>query len=379
MKKIIAVAIAALPMAAMADVEIYGQLEGSIEAGNTFGYGDVFNTNTRVDDTGSKIGFKGTEDLGNGLKAIWQVESYLSIDGTTMNGGDNRANKFAGRDSFVGLQGNWGKVRLGRLSTYQNDSMERFDPWTYGTGVNGMSYTSANLLDGRIDNAVRYDTPNLNGFKASVLYGTDEKRYTTASGERSNSSVWNIGAGYEYAGYYVDAGYTYWGDANGAAAPTKGGDKSANYWRLEGGYAANNLLVALAYGQSKTYGSTLFGSVMNAARIQNVSADQYGSITAGDKVQAKEMALTVAYTMGNFTPRFSYARVFDINVTKGGVKKDYANNSIDQFVLGVDYALSKRTMAYASYGYVSHDATYAAGTDTKDNENTFALGLVHKF
>lgn len=378
MKKIIAVAIAALPMAAMADVEIYGQLEGSIEAGNTFGYGDVFNTNTRVDDTGSKIGFKGTEDLGNGLKAIWQVESYLSIDGTTMNGGDDRANKFAGRDSFVGLQGNWGKVRLGRLSTYQNDSMERFDPWTYGTGVNGMSYTSAKLLDGRIDNAVRYDTPNLNGFKASVLYGTDENRYTTASGERSNSSVWNIGAGYEYAGYYVDAGYTYWGDANGAAKATQAGDKSANYWRLEGGYAANNLLVALAYGQSKTYGSTLFGSVMSTA-IQNVSADQHDLIADGDKVQAKEMALTVAYTMGNFTPRFSYARVFDINVTKGGVKKDYANNSIDQFVLGVDYALSKRTMAYASYGYVSHDATYVSGTDTKDNENTFALGLVHKF
>ncbi|MCG9077007.1 porin [Laribacter hongkongensis] len=375
MKKIIAVAIAALPMAAMADVQIYGQLEAAVEAGNTFGYGDVFNTNTRVDDTGSKIGFKGTEDLGNGLKAIWQVEQKLSIDGTDVNGD----NTWATRDTFVGLQGDWGKVRLGKLSTFQNDSMERFDPWTYGVGVNGMSYTSANLLDGRVNNAVRYDTPNLNGFKASVLYGTDENRYKTASGERSNSSVWNIGAGYEYAGYYVDAGYTYWGDANGDAATKLGGDKSANYWRLEGGYAANNLLVALAYGQSKTYGSTLFGSVMSAADILNASADQYDSIADGDKVQAKEMALTVAYTMGNFTPRFSYARVFDINVTKGGVKKDYANNSIDQFVLGVDYALSKRTMAYASYGYVSHDATYVSGTDTKDNENTFALGLVHKF
>lgn len=61
MKKIIAVAIAALPMAAMAEVQVYGQFEGAVEAGNTFGYGDVFNTNTRVDDTGSKIGFpKGT-------------------------------------------------------------------------------------------------------------------------------------------------------------------------------------------------------------------------------------------------------------------------------------------------------------------------------
>ncbi|MCG9040986.1 porin [Laribacter hongkongensis] len=378
MKKIIAVAIAALPMAAMADVQIYGQLEGSIEAGNTFGYGDVFNTNTRIDDTGSKIGFKGTEDLGNGLKAIWQVESYLSIDGTTMNGGNDRANKFAGRDSFVGLQGDWGKVRLGRLSTYQNDSMERFDPWTYGAGVNGMSYTSANLLDGRIDNAVRYDTPNLNGFKAAILYGTDELRKDRPDGSRRDASVWNFGAGYEYAGYYADAGYTLWQDAN------ENGDKNANYWRLEGGYAANNLLVALAYGQSKLYGnkSGIFNN-SNAVggNVVNGFADAAGRWTStvggNDEVKSKEAALTVAYTMGNFTPRFSYARVFDITING----QDYADKSLDQFVIGVDYAMSKRTMAYASYGFVKHDATFLNKdrTEREDSEQTFGVGLVHKF
>ena len=377
MKKIIAVAIAALPMAAMADVQIYGQLEASVEAGNTFGYGDVFNTNTRVDDTGSKIGFKGTEDLGNGLKAIWQVESYLSIDGTDLNG-DTRANKFAGRDSFVGLQGDWGKVRLGRLSTYQNDSMERFDPWTYGKGVNGMSYTSANTMDGRINNAVRYDTPNLNGFKAAVLYGTDEVRAVDANGDRRNSSVWNLGASYDYAGYFVSAGYTHQGDANQA------GDKSANYWRLEGGYEANNLLVALAYGQSKTFANSAFGSGLIAPAgygFESIPVGSVGAVGANDAMKAKELALTVAYTIGNFTPRFSYARVFDIRVQNyaTGTTNDYANNSIDQFVLGVDYALSKRTMAYASYGYVNHDATFKAANETESSENTFALGLVHKF
>ncbi len=355
MKKIIAVAIAALPMAAMADVQIYGQLEASVEAGNTFGYGDVFNTNTRVDDTGSKIGFKGTEDLGNGLKAIWQVEQKLSIDGTDVNGN----NTWATRDTFVGLQGDWGKVRLGKLSTYQNDSMERFDPWVYGAGVNGMSYTSANNLDGRVNNAVRYDTPNLNGFKAAVLYGTDEKRTPDVNGGRRNASTWNLGAGYEYAGYYVDAGYTLWQDAN------DDGNKNANYWRLEGGYAANNLLVALAYGQAKTYdGSQLSTSYEVAPAVTN------------DAYKSKEAALTVAYTMGNFTPRFSYARIFDITVN--GV--DFADKNIDQFVIGVDYAMSKRTMAYASYGYVNHDATFVnAAGDSKSSENTFALGLVHKF
>ncbi|ACO74019.1 Probable outer membrane porin [Laribacter hongkongensis HLHK9] len=374
MKKIIAVAIAALPMAAMADVQIYGQLEASVEAGNTFGYGDVFNTNTRVDDTGSKIGFKGTEDLGNGLKAIWQVEQKLSIDGTDVNGD----NTWATRDTFVGLQGDWGKVRLGKLSTFQNDSMERFDPWTYGAGVNGMSYTSANTMDGRVNNAVRYDTPNLNGFKAAVLYGTDEVRTADANGDRRNSSVWNLGASYDYAGYFVSAGYTHQGDANQA------GDKSANYWRLEGGYEANNLLVALAYGQSKTYANSAFGSGLVAPAgigFESIPVGAVATVGANDAMKAKELALTVAYTIGNFTPRFSYARIFDIRVQDyaTGATNDYANNSIDQFVLGVDYALSKRTMAYASYGYVNHDATFKKGADTESSENTFALGLVHKF
>ena len=383
MKKIIAVAIAALPMAAMAEVQVYGQFEGAVEAGNTFGYGDVFNTNTRVDDTGSKIGFKGTEDLGNGLKAIWQVEQALSIDGDQYDAaGDlnnsNGNNKWASRDTFIGLQGDWGKVRLGRLSTYQNDSMERFDPWVYGAGVNGMSYTSANLLDGRIDNAVRYDTPNLNGFKAAVLYGTDEVRAADANGDRRNSSVWNLGASYDYAGYFVSAGYTHQGDANAA------GDKSANYWRLEGGYEANNLLVALAYGQSKTFADSAFGSGLIAPAgvgFESIPVGAVGAVGANDAMKAKELALTVAYTIGNFTPRFSYARVFDIRVQDyaTGATNDYANNSIDQFVLGVDYALSKRTMAYASYGYVNHDATFKAGNETESSENTFALGLVHKF
>ncbi|MCG9057814.1 porin [Laribacter hongkongensis] len=377
MKKIIAVAIAALPMAAMADVQIYGQLEAAVEAGNTFGYGDVFNTNTRVDDTGSKIGFKGTEDLGNGLKAIWQVEQKLSIDGTDVNGD----NTWATRDTFVGLQGDWGKVRLGKLSTFQNDSMERFDPWTYGAGVNGMSYTSANTMDGRVNNAVRYDTPNLNGFKAAVLYGTDEVRKNqTGTDNRRNASVWNLGASYDYAGYFVSAGYTHQGDANVA------GDKSANYWRLEGGYEANNLLVALAYGQSKTYGGdNAFRSGLVSPFVgggfESIPAGAVGVVGANDAMKAKELALTVAYTIGNFTPRFSYARVFDIRVQDyaTGATNDYANNSIDQFVLGVDYALSKRTMAYASYGYVNHDATFKVGNETESSENTFALGLVHKF
>ena len=339
MKKLIALAVAALPMAAMADVTLYGTIEASIENGKALSYtGGAAKSTTRIDDTGSLIGFKGSENLGNGLKAIWQVEQALSIDGTNVNGN----NTWATRDSFVGLTGNFGTVRLGKLSTYLNSDMEKFDAWIYGAGVNGATWTTANLLDGRLNNAIRYDSPNLNGFKFTAAYGFDETRSTVA-GNRSNKAVWNLGAGYENAGYYVDAGYVAYQDTDAS------GSKDGNYWRLEGGYNANNLLVALAYGQSKLYAG------------------------AADATKDKEAALTVGYTIGALTPKFTYARVWDSKIN--GVKAD---DGINQYVIGVDYALSKRTTAYTSFGYVKHDNIIVAGTDER-KERTLAVGVQHKF
>ena len=341
MKKLIALAVAALPMAAMADVTLYGTVEASIENGKALTYtGGAKKSTTRIDDTGSLIGFKGSENLGNGLKAIWQVEQALSIDGTNVNGN----NTWATRDSFVGLTGNFGTVRLGKLSTYLNSDMEKFDAWIYGAGVNGATWTTANTLDGRFDNAIRYDSPNLNGFKFTAAYGFDEKRTTVGNGNRSNQAMWNLGAGYENAGYYVDAGYVAYQDTDAT------GSKDGNYWRLEGGYNANNLLVALAYGQSKLYDGA-----------------------AVDAKKTKEAALTVGYTMGALTPKFTYAHVWDTKTN--GVKAD---DGINQYVIGVDYALSKRTTAYTSFGYVKHDNVIVAGTDER-KERTLAVGVQHKF
>jgi len=234
-------------------------------------------------------------------------------------------------------------VRLGKLSTYLNSDMEKFDAWIYGAGVNGATWTTANTLDGRFDNAIRYDSPNLNGFKFTAAYGFDEKRTTVGNGNRSNQAMWNLGAGYENAGYYADIGYVAFQDTDASAS------KDGNYWRLEGGYNANNLLVA----------SRGFAFVEMA--------------TEEAATKAKEAALTVGYTMGALTPKFTYAHVWDTKTN--GVKAD---DGINQYVIGVDYALSKRTTAYTSFGYVKHDNVIVAGTDER-KERTLAVGVQHKF
>jgi predicted porin len=360
-KKLIAVALAALPAAAMADVTLYGTIEAGIENGKTYSYdfakdGGKLKSGTRIDDTGSLIGFKGSEDLGNGLKAIWQVEQGLNIDGTTGSAsGNGYDNTFATRDSFVGLQGDFGKVRIGKLSTYNNSDMGNPDNWIYGKGVNGLYYSSINILDGRVKNAIRYDSPEFAGFRASALYGVDESR-AYVNGNRTNKATWNLGLGYQNAGYFADFGYVGLQDQNTA------GDKNGNYWRLEGGYNANNLFLAGYYGQGK-----LYSGVAGATSVMGVALND-ATLTGNEELKYREAGVTVGYTIGALTPKFSYGRLWNLKID--GEKQD---EKINQYIVGVDYALSKRTTTYASLGYAHHS------DDALETERTVAVGVKHKF
>ena len=383
----IALAIAALmpAAAAMADVTIYGEIRGGYEYNKTYSSSAGVDANgkpqgtSQINDWTSRIGFKGNEDLGNGLKAIWQVENRVHIDGTNGNRNGSTSDSFATRDSFIGLAGdNWGKIRLGRLSNYANDMMEQVDPGYYSDeSVGGLGMFTR--LDGRQNNAVRYDSPNWYGFSFAFLYGADENRNVDpVSGSRTNNQTWNLGLSYENSGFFGKYNYENWGDAD-----KRGGVK--NWHRLEAGYNANNLYVALGYQQiegylatSTTGGVTTFkddaGVVYNVNALNAYAKTANAQITAAtfdttQRIKTKEAALTVGYTFGSLTPYFSYVKGYDVSV--GG--NNFSNSGYDQFVLALDYSLSKRTDVYTSYGNVKwKDGALA-------RENSFGLGLVHRF
>lgn len=348
MKKLLAIAIAALPASALADVTLYGQVGAEVGYHKPGGFAADPNGKAKggvtIDQTdSSRIGFKGSEDLGNGLKAIWQIEQGLKFD---EGGNAASGNRFATRDSFVGLSGDWGKVRLGRLSTYQNSDMATFDAWMYAEGVNGLGIMTRN--DGRLDNAVRYDSPDLSGFNFSVVYGVDEERAYVGT-NRTNAQTVNLGLGYANDGIFAAYSYLAKYDTNGD------GGKDQSH-RVEVGYDANDVFVAVGYQHVRGYGDMVAydGSVIGGA----------------DRVTAKEAALTVATTVGAFTPRFSYAQGWDL---KAG-NNDLNETGYKQFVIGADYEMSKRTSAYASFGQVKWD-----GDSDNNKERSFGVGLVHKF
>ena len=242
-KTLIALTLAALPVAASADVILYGQIKAGVEVSQTKtkvnGVETKSDTGSEIADFGSRIGFKGHEHLGNNLNAIWQVENNVNVAG----GGS-----WAGRESFIGLEGNFGKIRAGKLET-QLKSMDSLDPWEYENSALGLGMfqrTGERIV------SVKYDSPVWAGFSGNVQFtprdnGTEVRNEGVTTGradDASDTSRYYAGLNYENAGFFARYGFGY---KKSAYVTTGGESKTGQAHKVEGGYDANNLFVGLGY------------------------------------------------------------------------------------------------------------------------------------
>ena len=368
-KSLIALTLAALPVAAMADVTLYGQIKAGVEVSKVklgkktataLSKEKSSKTATEIADFGSRIGFKGHEHLGNNLNAIWQVEQSTSIAG-----GDSG---FANRESFIGLEGGFGKVRAGNLNTTLKDSSDSIDPWEAGANSDVLTLGKFERVDSR-EVSVRYDSPVFAGFSASVQYQPRDNANPSDKYEhkRAPGDAYYAGLNYENSGFFA----RYAGSFAKHVLETKDGEvvndnltngtatgdlKDRQVHRVVAGYDANNLLVAVAaqYDASKNgYANT---TMPDAAY--------------GKKNKQTEVAATAAYRFGNVTPRVSYAHGF--KPTVNGVK--VAGGQYNQVIVGADYDFSKRTSALVSAGWLKE----GKGDNTKE-KTAGTVGLRHKF
>ena len=350
-KTLIALTLAALPVASMADVILYGQIKAGVEVAQTKvtvgGKTTKDHATTEIADFGSRIGFKGSESLGSGLNAIWQVENDISVAG----GGN-----WAGRDSFIGLDGNFGKVRAGRLSTQLND-MDTLDPWEYSNNALGLGvYTRT----GERVVSVRYDTPNFAGFSANVQFTPRDNQSNTGRDDagRSDTSAYYAGLNYENSGFFAQYGAGY---SPSSYTALSGQSKSGQVLRLEGGYDANNLFVGVG---------VQYGKGWETSNDYMAALGYDAGVGADTGVETTEAAVTAAYRFGNVTPRVSYAHGWESKIAGDKV----AGSKYDQVVLGADYDFSKRTTAMVSAGWLR------AGKSNDKTETTAGLvGVRHKF
>lgn len=350
-KSLIALTLAALPVAAMADVTLYGTVKAGVEVSRVKNQGVKTKTATQIADFGSKIGFKGQEDLGNGMKAIWQLEQKASIAGTNSGWGN--------RQSFIGLKGDFGTVRAGNLNTVLKDSGDNVNAWESGSNTEDVLGLGT---IGRVESreiSVRYDSPVFAGFSGSVQYvprdnanDVDKYKHTKSSRESYHAGLKYENAGFfgQYAGSfakYADLN----NDAKRVAVGTDNPVKDYQVHRVVAGYDANDLYVSVA-GQYE------------AAKNNIGTADQ------GKKHEQTQVAATAAYRFGNVTPRVSYAHGFKAKVNGEKV----ARYQYDQVIVGADYDFSKRTSALVSVGWLKE------GKGVNKTEKTASMvGLSHKF
>jgi predicted porin len=236
-KKLVAVAVAGLlaaPLAAQAqtaNVTLYGRLNIDYEL-LTGKQADGTNPNvSRLSSNSSRLGVRGTESLGGGLNAIFQIESNVSGDT-----GNSSSSGFASRETFVGLQGAWGTFKMGKFLMPYDDLHPIFgNVPTYTTSIlstanlwaQGPQSKFAGGFDARLGNSVRYDSPVWAGFNFStqvsmrdssgfadseipppatnpVVFGGDNGNHTQ---ETRHAYVWGIAGYYNKGPFQAGIGY----------------------------------------------------------------------------------------------------------------------------------------------------------------------------
>ncbi|MDH0864757.1 porin [Mitsuaria sp. GD03876] len=318
MKKIaFAAAIAALsvPAFAQSSVTLWGRINTSVESikrGNNDRVASMINNNSR-------LGFKGTEDLGSGLKASFALEHGLNSD----DGKQTNATAFWNREASVQLAGDFGAVRLGRwtpgsyYATADYVSMHNHDT---GTSEDKL-YSGAGFTQ---TNKVGYFTPNINGFNGE---------FAIHAGEGVDPRGYDVALNYDQGPLHLGAGYSKQG--------------SAKQYAFRGLYEL---------------GAFTFGGYLQ--REESGTAQSPG---AKDNRWIGRAA--VMYTMGQSE--------FHLNVggTKAGAYSfNNGRNGGKQYTLAYNYNLSKRTKVYAFYTAVD------ANTPNKvDDLSSFALGVRHNF
>jgi len=387
-KSLIALTLAALPVAAMADVTLYGQIKAGVEVskvklGEKTTEGLVAQgvkatrsskTATEIADFGSRIGFKGHEHLGNNLNAIWQVEQKTSI------AGGNK--EWANRESFIGLEGGFGKVRAGNLDSTVKNTSDNVDQWESSNGALNLSVFTR-VDDSERAVSVRYDSPVFAGFSASVQYTPRDNANPADKYDHNKPSrdTYYAGLNYENSGFF--------GQYAGGFRKNSVDTKDGNVQRLVAGYDANNLFVSVAGQYAKNwetlgdYAKAQSNGVVDAAHMAYTSVTPAGATKQlntvfgtdadlNDKgVETVEVAATAAYRAGNVTPRVSYAHGFKAKVDGKKLK----GTQYDQVIVGADYDFSKRTTALVSAGWLRGAESGPHKVETISG----LVGLRHKF
>lgn len=295
--------------------------------------------------SGARLGFRGSEDLGDGLNAIFTLEQGINMDvGTVAQGG-----RGFGRQAFLGLRGNWGTLAAGRVALFSagTGSFDLFgdvDPMVSSFGIASVGSTFSSASGLRADNSIVYLSPRLAGLQAGLLHSF-QLNGNEVSPRSANVHV--TAAGVRYDNGPLTAALTYDVFNN----PSGGADEK----HLQFGVAYDLSVVRLFAAFAKE--SSLFSNALNISGTTNGAG-------------AKSFMVGATAPMGPSLLRASFQR-------RNGDRHEGEDRDLRVFSLAYEYNLSKRSMLYAAYsdsrgkGTVSQNPTY--------DRKVLTTGILHRF
>jgi predicted porin len=366
----------ALPAhAQFANLKLYGSFNLDLEFIRGAQLDGTNPTVNRVSSNSSRFGIRGTEYLGGGLAAIYQVESAVQMD----TGGS----ALASRETFLGLQNDWGTLKLGKFLTPYDDIHPIFgNTPTLTTSVlstaalwaQGSQSKGQGGFDARLGNSIRYDSPTSNGFTGEIQYSTRDSSGNADgpagdngdhSSELRHANVWSLGGFYSHGP--VDLGIAFERDDR-----VRGVGRHDDALSISGAYDFGdisklfNARVAFIYERLKY--DTLDG---------NLTRDFYGvstTIPAGG-----------GWIYG-FWGRAGDGKGSSADGTQVGLLTKGPGTGSDQWELSYTYNLSLRSLIYAGYVRINNRANAAYTFNINDyaiapgaKPSGFVLGIAHFF
>jgi predicted porin len=321
---------------------------------------------------------KGQEDLGGGLKAIFQLESGFDVGTGRLNQGGREF----GRQAFVGLTGDsWGTVTVGRQYDPSVDMVQGITADNYFGSIMATPGDVDNYDNSlRTSNAVKYVSPNYAGFQFEGLYG-----FSNLAGATGQGQTWSGAATYNNGPLALAASYLYVNNptANRAAGWNSPSSDSLFNSPVNIGYqTAHSIGIARAAGQY-ALGPVTFGASYSFAQYKSDGSSTFAS--------QEKFSTGNAFANYQLTPAMLLGLGYTYTKASGDTGAHY-----NQVSLGADYSLSKRTDLYAigawqkasgtqknADGVTTSDAQASVGSfgysSGSDHQEIVIVGIRHKF
>lgn len=445
-KKILALSLCTMSMGVFAEVTLYGKLAVGIET-DQFSSSSTPNANS-VQDYGSYFGIRGSDPVYGETAAIWQIEQFLDITSGqayynrsasgqilqnpngSISGGrvTSEKNVLASSESYLGLQGLWGRVQLGNLSNYMRAKMNAIDMFNYGNGANGLTVTSRTTYV--LPVSVAYYSPTWGGFSFGAVYSFNNDGQPGIGGIGNGSTfggglngyysggVYALGMGWGMDNFNVQLGSQIWQnvgnyvtgnnpnatgcisiDSTGTCKPgTAGVYSNAYVGKLEVSYNDPDSMIIgggfqITNGLGWTSWANSGGSFKNfiynpGTQIGGLDSNQY---------QTQEAFASFGWHIEAWTPKIGYA--YGNNLMTGGTIQNLiwgnanqiANSGYNQVTAELDWNITPKTIAFIGAGGIWWGSTlqniaYGASGSIVDGNNQFqtnnqtvALGFSHTF